>query len=200
VRRLPLSGLAFVGCFAVSVALYGSGAGSDPAGIVAYYSSSADRLRQIAGFAVLLVGCVFLLVYVVVLTQDVVDEEPLSTIALLSGGAGTLLLAAGNALWASSAFTAELERNYRTSPQAHLLLEDAGFALVVSGMALAIPFVAGTSLAAVRSRRLPRWFGLLGAVAVVGLAAAYWYWPLAAFLAWIACGSVLAAARKAKPA
>ena len=37
-RWLPLSGLAFVGCFAVSVALYGSGAGSDPAGIVAYYS------------------------------------------------------------------------------------------------------------------------------------------------------------------
>jgi len=195
VRRLPLSGLAFVGCFAVSVALYGSGAGSDPAGIVAYYSSSTDRLRQIAGFSVLLVGCVFLLVYVVVLTRDVVDEEPLSTVALLSGGAGTLLLAAGNALWASSAFTAELERNYRMSPQAHLLLEDAGFAVVVSGMALAIPFVAGTSLAAVRSRRLPRWFGLLGAVAVVGLAAAYWYWPLAAFLAWIACGSVLVAAR-----
>lgn len=197
-RRLPLSGLAFVGCFAVSVALYGSGAGSDPAGIVSYYSSSTDRLRQIAGFGVLLVGCVFLLVYVVVLTRDVVPDEPLATVALLSGGGGTLLLAAGNALWASSAFTAELERNYRMSPQAHLLLEDAGFALVVSGMALAIPFVAGTSLAAVRSRRLPRWFGLLGAVAVVGLAAAYWYWPLAAFLAWIACGSVLVAARASK--
>lgn len=192
-RRLPLSGLAFVGCFAVSVALYGSGARSDPAGIVAYYSSSTDRLRQIAGFAVLLVGCVFLLVYVVVLTRDVVSEEPLATVALLSGCAGTLLLAAGNALWASSAFTAQLEPDYRMSPQAHLLIEDAAFAVIVSGMALAIPCVAVTSLAAARSRRLPRWFALLGAVAVVGLAAAYWYWPLAAFLAWIACGSVLVA-------
>ena len=101
------------------------------------------------------------------------------------------MLAAGNALWASSAFTAQLEPDYRMSPQAHLLLEDAAFAVIVSGMALAIPFVAVTSFAAVRSRRLPRWFGPLGAVAVVGLAAAYWYWPLAAFLAWIACVSVL---------
>ena len=101
------------------------------------------------------------------------------------------MLAAGNALWASSAFTAQLEPDYRMSPQAHLLLEDTAFAVIVSGMALAIPFVAVTSFAAVRSRRLPRWFGPLGAVAVIGLAAAYWYWPLAAFLAWIACVSVL---------
>ena len=69
VRWFPLSGLAFTLCFALAVALYGSGAGSNPAAITAYYASSANRLRQIEGFAALLGGCVFLLGYVVVLVQ-----------------------------------------------------------------------------------------------------------------------------------
>jgi hypothetical protein len=196
-RRLSLSGVAYVGCFVLAVVLYGSGAGSGSSEIVAYYASHANRLRQIAGFAALLVGCVFLLVYVVVLARSVVRDEPFSTIALLSGGASALLLAAGNALWAATAFTAEIEPGYRVSPQAHLLIEDAGFIVVVSGMALAIPLVVLTSLVVKRSRRLPRWFAYLGAVATAGLATAYWYFPLLAFLVWIACGSVLLASGEA---
>ena len=195
-RWLPLTGLAFAVCFALAVALYGSGAGSDPAAISAYYASSANRLRQIGGFAALLAGCVFLLGYVVVLVSAIVRNEPLRTIALLSGAGAVLLLAVGNALWAASAFVAEIERDYRINPQTHLLIEDAGFAVVVSAMAIAIPFVLSVSLAALRSRALPRWFALLGGLAAVGLAAAYWYLPLSAFLVWIACGSVLLARQR----
>jgi hypothetical protein len=97
----------------------------------------------------------------------------------------------GNALWAATAFTAELESGYRTNPQAHLLIEDAAFIAVVSAMAMAIPFVAVTSLAASTSRQLPRWFGALGFFGILGLAAAYWYFPLFVFLVWIASGSLL---------
>lgn len=190
-RRLPLSGLLFVACFAAAVGLYGNGAGSDPTEISAYYASGADRLRQIGGFACLLAGCIFLLVYVVVLVREVVPDPLPSALALVSGGAATVSLAAGNALWAASAFTAELEHDYRMSASTHLLTEDAGFVLVVTASALAIPFVAVVSLVGARTGRLPTWFGWLGAAAVLGLAAAYWYWPLAAFLAWVACGSVL---------
>jgi hypothetical protein len=199
VRWLPLSGVAFVACFALAVALYGSGAGNDPIEIVAYYASSANRLRQIGGFAALLAGCLFLLVYVVVVVREVVREEPLSTIALLGGAGAALLLAVGDALWAASALTAEIESGYRMSAPAHLLIEDAGFAVVVSGMAVAIPFVLAVSVATARSGRLPYWFALLGGVAVIGLAAAYWYLPLAAFLLWIACGSLLLARARPRP-
>ena len=62
---------------ALAVGLYGSGAGTDPAEVAAYYASSADRLRQIGGFAALLAGCGFLLVYVVVLVRGA--EKPRET-------------------------------------------------------------------------------------------------------------------------
>jgi hypothetical protein len=103
------------------------------------------------------------------------------------------LLAVGNALWAASAFTAEIESGYRVNPQSHLLIEDAAFVIVVSAMAIAIPFVAVSSVVASRTRRLPRWFAYLGIVAAVGLAGAYWYLPLLGFLVWISCGSLLLA-------
>jgi hypothetical protein len=188
-RLSALSGLAFVGCFAAAAALYGSGAGSRPAEIAAYYADHGDRARQIAGFAVLLAGCVLLLVYVGRLCRS----TRAGFAVLGSGIAAAALLALANALWAASAFTVVLESGYRIAPRTHLLIEDAGFATLVSAAALAIPFVVGTSVGAVRAGGFPRWFVPLGALAALGLAAAYWYVPLAAFLLWIACGSVLLA-------
>ena len=190
-RWLSLCGAAFVACFAGSVAVYGGGAGGDPGGIVAYYADPSDRLRQIAEFTLLLAGCVCLLVFVVFVARQLVDDELLASAAVVSGGGSTLLLAVANALWAASAFTAAIERNYRISPATHLLFEDAGFAVVVTAMAFAIPFVAVVTVAARRSRRLPGWFAALGLVCVSGLATAYWYWPIAAYLAWIASASTL---------
>jgi hypothetical protein len=64
--------------------------------------------------------------------------------AALLGGA-VLLLAVGNALWAASAFAAEIGSGYQPSPQAHLLVEDPVFVVVVSTMAVAIPLVVLTS-------------------------------------------------------
>jgi hypothetical protein len=190
VRRLPLTGVAFVALFVAAALLYGSGAGSSPDEISAYYADAGDRMRQIGGFAVLLLGCLLLAAYVAVLVRRVVDAEPLATIALVSGACAVGLLAVANALWAVTAFTVELEPGYRVSPHTHLLVEDGAFVVLVSAAALAIPFVGVTSWAAASARVLPRWFAVLGVLAVLGLAAAYWYVPLLAFLAWIAAGSV----------
>jgi hypothetical protein len=188
-RSMPLSGAAFVGCFAVAAALYGGGAGSSAASISAYYAAG-DGHRQIAGFAVLLAGTVCLLHFVAVLRRELVREEPLATVALASGIAAAALLLAANALWAATAFAVALEPGgYRPDPGAHLLVEDAAFVLLVSAAAAAIPFVLATTLAARRSG-WPAWFGALGALAAAGLAAAYWYVPLVLFLAWIAAGSL----------
>lgn len=184
-----LSGLGFVACFAAAAALYGSGAGSRPAEIAAYYARSGDRARQIAGFVVLLAGCVLLLLFVGRLAR----VAGIGNAALGSGIAATALLALANALWAASALTVELEPGYRIDPSAHLLVEDAGFAVLVAAAALAIPFVVASSVRAVRTSGFPRWFVSLGGLATLGLSTAYWYWPLAAFLLWIACASVMLA-------
>jgi len=194
VRLSALSGLAFVACFAAAAALYGSGAGDHAAEIASYYSDHGDRMRQIAGFAVLLAGCVLLLVYVGRLCRSTGAGHAV----VGSGIAATAVLAVANALWAATAFTAETEADYRIDPRTHLLFEDAAWLTVVSSAALAIPFVVGITL---RTRRtgLPRWFAWLGGLAALGLATAYWYFPLAAFLAWIGCGSVLLASRDSSP-
>lgn len=186
-RFAALSGIGFVVCFAVAAALYGSGAGSGPAEIAAYYASSGDRARQIAGFAVLLAGCILLLVFVGRLCR----VACVGYAALGSGFAAAGLLALTNALWAASAFTVELEHGYRIDPRTHLLVEDAAFAVLVTAAALAIPFVVATSMRAVRTCEFPRWFVPLGALAALGLATAYWYLPLVLFLAWVFAGSVL---------
>lgn len=188
-RLAALSGIGFVACFAAAAALYGSGAGSGPSEITAYYASSGDRARQIAGFAVLLAGCVLLLVFVGRLAR----AAGVGYAALGSGIAATALLALANALWAASALTVELEQGYRIDPRTHLLVEDAAFAVLVTASALAIPFVVASSVRAVRGSVFPRWFMPLGGLAALGLATAYWYLPLAAFLLWIAAGSVLLA-------
>jgi hypothetical protein len=190
VRWLPLTGIAFVALFVAAALLYGSGAGSSAGEIAAYYADAGDRLRQIGGFAALLLGCVFLGVYVAVLVRRVVSAEPLAPVALVSGACAVGLLAVANALWAATAFTVELEPGYRPSPHTHLLVEDGAFVVLVSAAALALPFVAVTSWAATAARVLPRWFAVLGVLAMLGLAAAYWYVPLLAFLVWIAAGSL----------
>ena len=181
--------------FVAAAALYGSGAGSSAGEIASYYAGFGNRMRQIGGFAVLLLGCLCLAAYVAVLIRSVVGGEPLATVALVSGICAVGLLAVANGLWAATAFTVELEPAYHVNPETHLLFEDAGFVVLVSAAALAIPFVAVTSWAASSAQVLPRWFGALGILAVAGLAAAYWYFPLLAFLVWIAAGSVALVAR-----
>jgi hypothetical protein len=192
VRLSALSGLVFVACFAGAAVLYGSGAGSHRAEISAYYADHGDRLRQISGYAVLLAGCVFLLVYIGRLCR----VARVGNAVLGSGIVAAGLLAVANALWAASAFTVETEPAYRIDPRTHLLFEDAGFLTLVSAAALTIPFVVAASVRAVRNSGFPRWFVPLGSLAALELATPYWYFPLAFFLVWVACGSVLLAGRR----
>jgi hypothetical protein len=111
-----------------------------------------------------------------------------SRVALVSGGVSVALLLVSNALWAASAFTVELEPDYRLDPSSHLLIEDAGFACFVSAAAAAIPLV----LAISTDRRMPRWLAVLGIPAAAALAASYFYFPYLVFLGWIVCVSVRA--------
>jgi hypothetical protein len=69
--------------------------------------------------------------------------QALGLLATASGIATTLVLAIGNAPWAATAFAVELERGYHPARRSHLLVEDAGRVVIVSGAALATAY--GTS-------------------------------------------------------
>jgi hypothetical protein len=177
--------------FVAAAIIYGGGAGKDADGIVAYYADPAQRRLQEAGFAVLLVGCVCLLHYSAVIVDELGLNPPLSTIAVTSGAASAVLLMAGNALWAATAFAVDIDGEQVVNPSAHLLVEDAAFVLVMTSAATAIPMVVLVTRSGIRQARLPWWFGLLGLLAAIGLVGAYWYIPLLPYLVWLVAGSVL---------
>jgi hypothetical protein len=104
--------------------VYGSGAGSDSAQIVEYYASQSDRMRQLAGFALIVAAAVFLAVFAAGIASRV--EGPESSVVAVAGAASAVLLLGATALWAASAFTSELESGYHIDPRTHLILEDAG--------------------------------------------------------------------------
>jgi hypothetical protein len=55
----------------------------------------------------------------------------------------------------------------------------------------AMGFVASASVAILRTRRLPRILGALGFLVAASLAAAWYYLPLFALLAWVLAASLL---------
>jgi hypothetical protein len=147
-----VSGLGFVVCFVVGAVIYGNGAGTSASEITAYYARDSDRLRQIVGFAFVLAALVFFIVFVAALRRALPTGVGADTI--LAAGIGVaILIAAANALWAASAFTVEIEPNYHIDPRTHLLVEDAGFALLLSAAAFGIAFVAAALAGWVFSRR-----------------------------------------------
>ena len=195
-RVTGLSGLGFVVCFAIAVGLYGGGAGSQQREISAYYADAGSRIHQIEGFAVLLAGCVILLVYVAVLQRLVAEGSLMRQVAAMSGTGAVVFLMLANALWASTAFTVEIQHGYAVDAASHLLLEDAAFVCLITSMVAAIPWVLVTSISGVRSGAMPRWFAVLGIIAAVGQIFAYWYVPLVGFFLWVATGSILVVRHK----
>jgi hypothetical protein len=178
----------------LAIALYGSGAGRQPAEIVSYYGDHGDRVRQIAGFYVLAVGVVFLVWFAAILRSTL--EAPF---VLAAGTLTGALLLAADALWAATAITVQHEHGYVLEPATHLIVEDAGFAFFVAAMLSAMAFVGAVSIAILRTRALPITLGLIGLPVAASLAAAWYYLPLFALLAWILAVSLLLAFRPRTP-
>jgi hypothetical protein len=86
-------------------------------------------MRQLAGFALILVAAVALSVFAAGIASRV--EGPESFVVAVAGSASAVLLLGANALWAASAFTSELEPAYHIDPRTHFISEDAGFAFFV---------------------------------------------------------------------
>ena len=194
-RWAALSGAAFVVLFAVAVALFGSGAGRQPAEIAAYYADHGDRVRQIAGFYTLGVAVLFLVWFSNILCRTL-DAPLLPTWGALTGG----LLLGADGLWAATAITVQHEQGFVLDPSTHLVVEDAGFAFFVAAMLAAMGLVATASVAILRTRRLPRALAFTGFPAAASLVGAWYYVPLFVFLAWVLATSALCTRRRLVPA
>jgi hypothetical protein len=191
-----LSGLGFALLFAVGAVVYGHGAGSDEADIVAYYARASDRAHQLAGFAIVTCAAVLFAVFAVALGTLLGSFS--GAVAAASGTLSAGLLLAANTLWSGSAWTAALQQNYQIDPNTHLLLEDTGYAFFVASAATAVPLV----LAVCAERAAPGWLRWTAVAAVVGLVLSVYYVPYAIFLLWVAAAAIWAsrpAAAVARP-
>lgn len=191
-RWAPLSGAAFVVLFVIAVVLFGSGAGSQPTEIAAYYADHGDRVRQIAGFYTL-GGAVLCFVWFSSVLSRALDAPLVLAWGALTGG----LLLGADVLWAATAVTVQHEQGFVLDPSTHLILEDTGFACFVAAMLVAIGFVTTASVATLRTRRLPTALGVAGFPVAASLAAAWYYLPLFALLAWVFATSLLCVRRRA---
>ena len=103
---------------------------------------------------------------------------------------GSLLLGA-DALWTATAITVQHEPSFVLDSNTHLIIEDAGFASFLAAMLAAMGFVAAGSLAILRRRTPPAALGVLGLFVAASLAAAWYYLPVFALLAWVLATSLL---------
>jgi hypothetical protein len=181
-----LSGIGFVLLFALGAAVYGNGAGSNEAEIIAYYARASDRAHQLAGFAIVTCAAVLFAVFAVSLGARLGSVA--GTVAAASGTLSAGLLLAANTLWSGSAWTVALEQNYQIDPSTHLLLEDTGYAFFVASAATAVPLV----LAACAAQAVPGWLRWAAVPAVVGLVLSVYYVPYAIFLLWVAAAAIWA--------
>jgi hypothetical protein len=188
-----LSGIGFVLLFAVGAAVYGNGAGSDAAEIVAYYARASDRAHQLAGFAIITCAAVLFAVFAVTLGARLGSVA--GTVVAASGTLSAGLLLAANTLWSGSAWTAALEQNYQIDPNTHLLLEDTGYAFFVASAATSVPLV----LAVCADKMVPGWLRWAAVLAVMGLVFSVYYVPYAIFLLWVAAAAVWANRSVATP-
>lgn len=187
-----VGGLGFIVFFVAAATVYAGGAGRFSAEIIAYYSQPSNRLAQVTGFAILMVGLALLMAFVAGLRTVATRTEPWSSLMYGSGVAMVLCLVVANTLWASSAFTTMIEPSYQIDPKSHLLFEDSGFAFLIAGGVMGAAFVGTTSVGAALDRLWPAWLSWLGIPVGAALLAVYWYLPLFAFLVWMALVSVVA--------
>lgn len=187
-----VGGFGFIAFFVAAATVYAGGAGRYSDEIIAYYSQQSNRLAQVTGFAILMIGLSLLTAFVAGLKTTATVRDPWSSLLFGSGMAMVVCLVIANTLWASTAFTTIIEPGYQIDPKSHLLFEDSGFAFLVAAGVMGATFVGAASIGAALDRLWPPWLSWLGIPVVAALLAVYWYLPLFLFLIWIAVVSVVA--------
>ena len=172
-RLSPLSGTAFLVLVIAGNALQGSTPAlhGDADAVADFYGDKATSIA--VGMSLSLVSLFFLAWFLGSLRQTLLAGEerdgPLTAVATAGGVAALALMAGGFALNAAGALRAQESGSIPAGVA--VTFYDGGLALsgLAAPLAMAI-LLAATSAVVLRSRALPRWFGLSSAaLAVLGL-------------------------------
>jgi hypothetical protein len=195
-RWAPLTGILSVACSVVGTLMVLSQPQTKDsnASIVAYFASHSHRVKGIAGFFVFMVGVLLLLVFLSSLRERLIEREGGSgRLASLTFGAGigAATLWVVSMLLANATTFSASEGHFRVDPNTFRLLGDTAYYGWIAALAVGAVIVWGTSVAALRTGVLPRWFAILGVVAGVSMLFGYYFFPFFAWWIWVVLASIL---------
>jgi hypothetical protein len=201
-RWAPLTGIVSVACSVVGtlMVLNQPQTKDSDATIVAYFASHSHRVTGIAGFFVFLVGVLLLLVFLSSLRERLLEGEGGSgRLASLTFGAGigAATLWVVSMLLANATTFSASEGHFRVDPNTFRLLGDTAYYGWIAALAVGAVIVWATSMAALRTGVLPRWFAILGVVIGVSMLFGYFFFPFFAWWIWLVLASILLVRRTA---
>ena len=198
----PLTGPVSVACSFVGVMLVlGQPQSKDgDAKIVAYFADRAHRTQGIVGFFVFLAGMILLLAFLSALRDRLLAAEGqpgrLSALAFGAGIASVPVWGVSMLLANAAAFASSESSTFRLDPNAFRLFADTAYYAWIAAVAVSSLVVWATSVVALRTGMLPRWYARLGLLTGVVQLFGFFFFPFRLWWLWIVVTSVLLVARR----
>jgi hypothetical protein len=168
--------------------------------IVAYFASSSHRAHGVAGFFAFFAGILLLLAFLVALRERLLAAERasgrLSALAFGAGIATVPLWGVSMILADATDFAAGETSRFRIDPNTYRLLGNASYITWMAAVAVGALVVWGTSVIALRTGLLPRWFAWLGFLVGLSQLFGMFFFPFFAWWVWIVLASVLLVRRR----
>src|SRR5262245_28686728 len=167
-RWAPLAGVISVACSLVGVMLVLNQPQTkdSDATISAYFADHSHRVHAAVGFFCFLVGILFLLTFLGALRERLLEAEGrpgrLSTLAFGAGVATLPLWGISMLLANAMSFTVSESSSFTVDPNTYRLLSVASYFTWVIALFVSSVVVWATSAVALRTRVLPRWYGVAG--------------------------------------
>jgi hypothetical protein len=197
-RSAALAGFVYLVLYVAAFSL-GIEVGPSDREILEHYADESARTKEVVAFFLIAGAALAFVLFAAALREIVAGAgQGLAAIAWAGTIAYATLTLAGNAVSRAPAFAA-MDDDFRLDANARRLLEDAGLLLLASGAIAAMLLVVAVSLAVVRNRVLPAWFGWVGFPLAALLPLAVSFLGFVALFVWVLAGSVVLALRRPRP-
>lgn len=139
--------------------------------IAAYYADAGNRLTEIVGFFLMVVGVLFFLVFVSTLWNRFgptgKGSTILSSLVVGAGVAAAALFVVAACLLSATSFAVTFESGFQVDPNLARFVTGLGYQLLLAATLVTTGLVVATSTFALTTSALPTWLGWIGFAAVV---------------------------------
>jgi hypothetical protein len=201
-RWAPLTGPLSVACSFVGVMLVlGQPQDKDSdAKIVGYFAKHSHRVQGVVGFFVFLAGMLLLLAFLAALRERLLAAEGqpgrFSALAFGAGVASVPLWGISMLFANAASFASNETSSFRLDANTFRLFADTAYFAWVAAVMVSSVVVWGTSVVALKTGLLPRWYAWLGIPAGAVQLLGFFFFPFFVWWLWIIVTSVLLVSRR----